>query len=66
LNCRYKSDFICFAEIIVELKALTRLTSVEEAQAINCLKASGLRRALLINFGAQRLEYKRLVFGYEE
>ena len=64
LDCHYKADFICFDEVIVELKALSRLTSIEEAQVINYLKATGLKRALLINFGAPRLEYKRLVFGY--
>jgi hypothetical protein len=34
-----------------------------ESQLINYLKASGLHKALLINFGASRLEYKRLVFN---
>jgi len=66
LDCHYKADYICFGEVIVELKALTRLTGIEEAQTINYLKATGLKRALLINFGAPRLEYKRLVFGYKE
>ena len=66
LDCHYKADFICYDQVIVELKALARLTSIEEAQVINYLKATGLKRALLINFGAPRLEYKRLVFGYTE
>jgi len=65
LTCHYKADFICFGEVLVEMKALARLTSIEEAQVINYLKATGLTRALLINFGAPRLEYRRLVFGYE-
>jgi GxxExxY protein len=66
LNCTYKADFICYGEVIVELKALARLTTIEDAQVINYLKATGLQRALLINFGAPSLEYKRLVFGYKE
>ena len=65
LPCHYKADFICFGEVLVEMKALARLTSIEEAQVLNYLKATGLTRALLINFGAPRLEYRRLVFGYE-
>lgn len=62
----YRADFVCFSEIIVEFKALTRLSNVEEAQLLNYLKATGLKRGLLINFGASSLQYKRLVWGYEE
>jgi GxxExxY protein len=62
----YRADFVCFSEIIVEFKALSRLSNVEEAQLLNYLKATGLKRGLLINFGAPSLQYKRLVWGYEE
>lgn len=48
--------------IIVELKALDRLSGREEAQVLNYLKATGLRVGVLINFGsAGRLEWKRYV-----
>jgi len=66
LPSHYRADFICFSEIVVEFKALSRLSSVEEAQVLNYLKATGLKRALLINFGSSSLQYKRLVWGYEE
>jgi GxxExxY protein len=39
---------------------------VEESQLLNYLKATGLKRGLLINFGAASLQYKRLVWGYAE
>ena len=66
LPVHYRADFVCFSEIIVEFKALSRLSSVEEAQLLNYLKATGLKRGLLINFGTSSLQYKRLVWGYEQ
>jgi GxxExxY protein len=66
LLTRYRADFVCFDNIIVEFKAQSQLTSADEAQLLNYLKATGCQRGLLINFGAPRLEYKRMVFGYAE
>lgn len=60
----YEADLICFEKIIVEIKALDKLSSREEAQILNYLKATGMKVGVLINFGAhQNLEWKRLVFS---
>lgn len=62
LKTGYRSDFLCFDDLVVELKALSQLTSREEAQVISYLKAGNFEVGLLINFGAESLEYKRLVY----
>jgi GxxExxY protein len=62
LSKQYVPDLICYDQIIVELKALDRLSGTEESQVLNYLKASGLRVGLLINFGSHgKLEWKRFV-----
>jgi len=62
LQKEYIADLVCYGQVIVELKALTRLTGKEQAQILNYLKATGLRVGLLINFGSTgRLEWKRFV-----
>jgi GxxExxY protein len=46
--------------VIAEIKALRAIGPIEEAQAINYLRASGLHRALVLNFGAS-LQHRRFV-----
>ncbi len=61
LRTGYRADFVCFSEIIVELKALHIVGDIEYAQLLNYLKATGMRLGLLLNFGSSSLEYKRFV-----
>ena len=62
LGTKYCADFICFGSIVVELKALARMSGAEEAQVINYLKATRYQLGLLLNFGTRSLEHRRIVF----
>ena len=59
LQTSYRADFVCYGNVIVELKALAKLSSIEEAQILNYLKATEFETGLLLNFGAPSLQYKR-------
>ena len=61
LKKKYVADFICFDKVIVEVKATESLTDIDLAQALNYLKATGKRIALLVNFGTTKLQYKRVI-----
>jgi len=64
LDIKYEPDFICYDAVIVELKALERLSTKEQAHVINYLKATKIERALLINFGSIHLEFQRLILSH--
>jgi len=66
LLCSYRADFLCYEAVVVETKAIAHLGGADDGQLINELKATGLKRGLLISFGAPSLEYKRLVFNLRE
>ena len=57
----FVADLVVDGQIILELKAVSRLTAVHEAQAHNYLAATGLRLAIILNFGAVSLQQKRIV-----
>ena len=63
LSLNYRADLVCFESVVVEVKALRAVGPIEHAQAINYLKASGLARGLILNFGARSLEYRRVVLS---
>jgi GxxExxY protein len=61
LKTFYRADFVCFDAVVVELKALTQIGSIEEAQVINYLKGTGFEIGLLLNFGRTSLQSKRYI-----
>jgi GxxExxY protein len=61
LACGYRADLLCYTGLLVELKAQSALSPFDEAQVLNYLRATGLERALLLNFGTPRVQVKRFV-----
>ena len=62
LKHTYVPDFVCFGKIVVEIKAVERITDEHRAQVFNYLKATGYQLGLLVNFGHfPQLEYERVV-----
>jgi GxxExxY protein len=61
LSKKYIADFICFEQIILELKALNKITPEHQSQILNYLKITGYKLGLLINFGSSSLQVKRFV-----
>lgn len=60
----YRPDILVGSSIIVDVKTIKAITDVEVAQALNYLKATGLRLALLLNFSKPKLEIKRVVRNF--
>ena len=62
LKQTYEPDFVCFGEIIVEIKAVKSMADEHRAQVINYLKATGKELGLLVNFGHYpKIEHQRFV-----
>ena len=57
----FRPDFICYDKVIVELKTVSDFTEEHVTQVLNYLKATGLKLGILINFGKESLEYKRIL-----
>ena len=64
LEKTYKADFVCFEDIIVELKAVSELLSEHRAQLFNYMRITNTRFGILINFGeTQRLHAEKYMFN---
>jgi len=57
----YQADLVVEDKMIVEIKAVSRLSACHDAQALHYLAATGLRLAILLNFGGTSLEQRRVV-----
>jgi GxxExxY protein len=61
----YFADLLVEDELVVELKCVERLGNEHTAQCLNYLRASGRRFCLLVNFQKPRVEWKRIVLGFQ-
>ena len=57
----YMADLIVNSELIIELKAVDTICDAHTAQVLGYLRATGLRHALLINFGASQFQIKKYI-----
>ena len=63
LQQTFKPDFICFDQIILEIKAVSALANPHRAQLLNYLRSTGYKLGLLINCGnPKQLEFERKIF----
>ena len=58
---KYRADLLVDGKVILDNKATSGLTEIDEAQLLNYLKATKIRLGLLLNFGTPSLEYKRRI-----
>jgi GxxExxY protein len=62
LKQTYAPDFICYGNVVIEIKAVKELCSDHRAQLLNYLNATGIEVGLLVNFGHYpKLEYERII-----
>ncbi|HTQ50164.1 MAG TPA: GxxExxY protein [Candidatus Acidoferrales bacterium] len=57
----YRADFVIWDKILFEAKAVEQLTEAHVKQVLNYLAAAKLRLGLLVNFGSDSLECKRVI-----
>ena len=62
LQHKFKCDFICYKNIIVELKAEKAITDIDRSQIINYVKITKFPLGILVNFGESSLMYERYVY----
>ena len=65
LDCGYRLDFLVENEVVVELKAVTQLEKIHEAQLLTYLRLTGKKLGLLLNFNVLLMKHgiKRMANG---
>lgn len=58
---KYYADFVVLEKIILEIKAIEKLTSSNIKQTLNYLASSKLKLGILVNFGADSLQHQRII-----
>jgi GxxExxY protein len=61
----YFADLLVEDVLVIELKCAERLSSEHAAQCLNYLRASGLTLCLLVNFQKPKVEWKRIIYGFQ-
>jgi len=64
LTHKFDADFFVFKSIILEVKAFQELRADNFKQTLNYLKASEVKLGILINFGEDKLKFKRVICSY--
>lgn len=64
LRHKFKADFFVFDSMVLEVKATSQFHPNNFKQTLNYLKASDVRLGILINFGEDRLAFKRVICSY--
>lgn len=65
LHGEYRMDFVCYEEVVLEIKARSVTGPADHAQVLSYLASSKKRIGLLLNFGPQRLEHRRFIWTVE-
>lgn len=61
----YIADFVCYNDIVIEIKSVSNLPKAHYSQLLNYLKATNSRLGILVNFGESSLIYKRILNGFD-
>ena len=58
----YYADIIVDGKVVLELKAVEKISDAHRTQTLNYLKATGMKPAIILNFGKESFEYERLAY----